>query len=170
MEQPTKYKAKTSKIIFTDGISFFFLKLAVSGFFTGPFLFLICVIVIIFQGFKLTFTGVILPLVFVMGIVSIPLILMGLFSLPFLIRRINKIKNIIEKGEIVKGTFIEHKHGYKKTVLYFSFTVMGEVYKNYLNVLVFKLPFNKGDVIDVCYNKDKPSEAFIAQLFADKIP
>jgi len=133
MEQLTKYKAKISKILFTDKLTFACFIFSTIGIVIGPFV-----------------------------------ILIWLICIPLMIRRIKKIKNIIEKGEITKGAVIDKRY-YKGWRIYYNFLVADTLYKGNIKVNAFKVPLDKGSEIDVCYNKEKPTEAFIPLLYAEKM-
>lgn len=124
------FKAKTSKILFKDYLSFILLLLSIIS---------------------------------TVVVVGIPLLIIWL---PLLIRRVNLIKRVIEKGEVTQGVLASKRFSRGEWIIWYVFKVGEQVYQVRNILVAFKLPFQEKDVITVAYDPQKPDKAFLPAIYA----
>lgn len=123
-------KAKTSKILFRDYLSFILLLLSIIS---------------------------------AVVVVGIPLLIIWL---PLLIRRVNLIKRVIEKGEVIQGVLASKRFSRGEWIIWYVFKVGEQVYKVRNVIVAFKLPVQEKDVISVAYDPHRPEKAFLPAIYA----
>lgn len=109
-----------------------------------------------------SFILLLLNLAATITVVGIPALL-GL--LPLLIRRLRGIQRILNTGQATTGVVLRKKFLRGEWVLNYGFKSGSTVVQARNFVLGFKIPLKKGDEVEVLYDSENPSRAYLPILY-----
>lgn len=117
---------------------------------------------------KILFTDYLSFILFLASVASLLLLVTSpllLILIPLLLRRVGLIKRVLEEGTVTRGIIASKTFLRGEWIVYYVYRVAGEAYKTRNTVVAFKLPIEKGQVVEVAFDSAEPSKAFLPILY-----